>query len=148
MSKSQQSWSKREREKKKQKDRQDKADKKQERKANAGNKSFEDMLAYVDENGNLVDAPPDPSRKKAIELEDIVIGVPKQNNAAQPVSRTGVITFFNESKGYGFIRDLQTQERIFVHVNELLDPVKENSRVQFETARSPKGLNAVRVKLA
>ncbi|MCU0376174.1 MAG: cold shock domain-containing protein [Chitinophagaceae bacterium] len=148
MSKSQQSWNKKEREKKKQKDKQDKADKKQERKANASNKSFEEMLAYVDENGNLVDAPPDPSRKKEVDLEDIVIGVPKQNNAAQAAGRTGVITFFNESKGYGFIRDLQTQESIFVHVNELLDPVKENSRVQFETARSPKGLNAIRVKLA
>lgn len=148
MSKSQQSWNKKEREKKKQKDKQDKADKKSERKANSSNKSFEDMLAYVDENGNLVDAPPDPSRKKAVDIDDIVIGVPKQSNLPQAAGRTGVITFFNESKGYGFIRDLQTQESIFVHINELLDPVKENSRVQFETARSPKGLNAIKVKLA
>jgi cold shock CspA family protein len=150
MAKSQQSWNKKEREKKKQKDKQDKAEKMQERKASGGgSKSLEDMMAYVDENGNLVDAPPDPNRRKEVNLEDIVIGVRKQEDAdPADAFRTGVVTFFNESKGYGFIRDLKTQESIFVHVNGLLEAVRENSRVVFETERGPKGMNAVRVKIS
>ncbi len=149
MAKSQQSWNKKEREKKKIKERQDKAEKMQERKSGAGpnGKRMEDMMAYVDENGNLVDAPPDPSRRKEVNIEDIVIGVKKQEDMdPADLLRTGVVTFFNESKGYGFIRDLKTQESVFVHVNGLLEAVKENSRVVFETERGPKGMNAVRVK--
>ncbi len=61
MSKSQETWNKKEREKKKQKSRQDKQERKQERKENAKEgKSFDDMLAYIDENGNLSATPPDP----------------------------------------------------------------------------------------
>jgi cold shock CspA family protein len=146
MAKSQQTWNKKEREKKKQKDRQDKAEKMQERKSGSG--KLEDMMAYVDENGNIVDAPPDPTRKKEFKLEDVVIGVPKQE-AIDPADliRTGVVTFFNEAKGYGFIRDLKTQESVFVHVNGLMDAVRENSRVVFETEMGQKGLNAIKVKL-
>jgi len=146
MAKSQQTWNKKEREKKKQKDRQDKAEKMQERKSGSG--KLEDMMAYVDENGNIVDAPPDPTRKREFKLEDVVIGVPKQE-AIDPADliRTGVVTFFNEAKGYGFIRDLKTQESVFVHVNGLMDAVRENSRVVFETEMGQKGLNAIKVKL-
>lgn len=150
MAKSQQTWNKKEREKKKQKDRQDKVEKMQERKASGGaSKSLEDMMAYVDENGNLMDTPPDPMRRREVKLEDVVIGVPKQE-AIDPADliRSGVVTFFNESKGYGFIRDLKTQESIFVHINGLVDSVKENSRVSFETEMGQKGLNAIKVKLA
>ncbi len=149
MAKSQQTWNKKEREKKKQKDKQDKAEKMQERKAAGGSgKKMEDMMAYIDENGNIVDSPPDPAKRKEYNLEDIVIGVPK-HEAADPADllRKGVVSFFNESKGYGFIRDLQTGESVFVHVNGLIDPVKENSKVVFETERGPRGMNAVRVKL-
>jgi cold shock CspA family protein len=149
MAKSQQTWNKKEREKKKQKDKQDKAEKMQERKASGGgSKRMEDMMAYIDENGNIVDSPPDPSKKREYNIEDIVIGVPK-HEATDPADllRKGVVSFFNESKGYGFIRDLQTGESVFVHINGLIDPVKENSRVVFETERGPRGMNAVRVKL-
>jgi len=149
MAKSQQTWNKKEREKKKQKDKQDKAEKMQERKSSGGgSKKMEDMMAYIDENGNIVDSPPDPSKKREYNIEDIVIGVPK-HEAVDPADllRKGVVSFFNESKGYGFIRDLQTGESVFVHVNGLIDAVKENSRVVFETERGPRGMNAVRVKL-
>lgn len=64
------------------------------------------------------------------------------------VIRTGIVTFFNESKGYGFIKDLQTQESIFVHINALSEPLKENNKVTFEVEMGPKGSNAVRVKKA
>ena len=69
MSKSQETWNKKEREKKKQKSRQDKEEKKQERKEHAKEgKSFDDMLAYIDENGNLSSTPPDPGKKKKIQV--------------------------------------------------------------------------------
>ena len=150
MSKSQETWNKKEREKKKQKSRKDKEERKQERKENAKEgKSFDDMLAYIDENGNLSSTPPDPSKKKRIKLEDIQIGVPKQAPVdPADLIRKGTVTFFNESKGYGFIKDQVTQESIFVHANGLKDQIKENSKVIFEIEMGPKGPGAVNVKLA
>jgi cold shock CspA family protein len=147
MSKSQETWNKKEREKKKQKSRKDKEERKQERKENAKEgKSFDDMLAYIDENGNLSSTPPDPSKKKRIKLEDIQIGVPKQAPVdPADLIRKGTVTFFNESKGYGFIKDQVTQESIFVHANGLKDQIKE---VIFEVEMGPKGPGAVNVKLA
>ena len=148
MAKSQETWSKKEREKKKQKNKKDKEEKKQERKDNnKDGKSFDDMLAYIDENGNLSSTPPDPRKKIKVNVEDIEIGVPKQK-AFDPADliRKGTVTFFNESKGYGFIKDLVTQESIFVHINGLIDPVKENDKVSFEVEQGQKGPNAVSVK--
>ena len=64
----------------------------------------------------------------------------------QDVIRQGVVTFFNASKGYGFIKDLQTQESIFVHINALSEPIGEQDKVSFSTTMTPKGPNAVDVK--
>src|SRR6185312_3014683 len=149
MSKSQETWSKKEREKKKQKDRKDKLERKQERKENAKEgKSFDDMLAYIDENGNLSSTPPDPAKMKRVKLEDIQIAVPKQvPGEGMDAVRKGKVTFFNESKGYGFIRDLETQESIFVHANGLINQIKENNTVTFEVEMGPKGPGAVNVRL-
>ena len=142
-------WNKKEREKKKQQNKKEKAEKKQDRKENPKVKSLDDMLAYVDENGNLSNTPPDTKKMKKIKQEDIEIGVPKQQ-AFDPADliRTGIVTFFNESKGYGFIKDLETQQSVFVHVNALKQAVKENNKVTFEVEMGPKGANAVNVELA
>lgn len=151
MAKSQETWSKKEREKKKQKKQQDKEEKKLERKQAAKDgKSLDDMIAYLDENGNITSTPPDPTKKKkVINAEDIEIGVPKQRPVdPADLIRKGIVSFFNESKGYGFIKDKETQESIFVHVNNLTDPIKENNKVTFEIEMGPKGANAVNVKLA
>lgn len=141
-------FSKKEKEKARQKKRKDKEEKREERKANAQKgQGLDEMMAYVDENGNITSTPPDPRKKRIIDQEDIQIGVSKQEDAApQDVVRQGIITFFNASKGYGFIRDLQTQESIFVHMNGLIDAVGEQDKVTFEVTRTPKGLNAVAVK--
>jgi len=148
MGKSQETWNKKETEKKKQKKRKDKEQKKEERKANAKDGSnLEDMLAYVDENGNISSTPPDPTKKQKIREEDIQIGVPKQETVKMDIVRTGIVTFFNDSKGYGFIKDQETQESVFVHVNGLIDPIKENNKVNFEVEMGHKGPNAVKVKL-
>jgi cold shock CspA family protein len=148
MAKSKETWNKKETEKKKEKKRKDKEQKKEDRKANAKESKFEDMLAYVDENGNLSSTPPDPTKKRVIKEEDIQIGVRKQDPATQAETiRKGVVTFFNDSKGYGFIKDLETQESIFVHINSVRDQIKESDKVTFEVQMSPKGPNAVDVKV-
>ena len=149
MAKSKETWNKKETEKKKQKKRQDKEQKKEERRANAKEgKSFEDMIAYMDENGNITSTPPDPLKKKVIRAEDIEIGVPKQANIRQgDIIRKGIVTFFNDSKGYGFIKDLETQESVFVHVNGLTQLIKENNKVSFEVEMGQKGPIAVNVKI-
>lgn len=150
MGSSQETFSKKEKEKKKLKKKQDKEQKKEERKANSNKgKSAEEMYAYVDDNGNISSTPPDPTKKKnIIKVEDIQIGVSRQA-AIEPADliRKGTVTFFNESKGYGFIKDHESQESIFVHINGLASPVKENDKVTFETEMGQKGLNAVKVKL-
>jgi cold shock CspA family protein len=143
-------WNKKEREKKKQQNKKEKAERKQERqeKAKDGN-NLESMMAYLDENGNLSSKPPDPRKKIVINAEDIEIGVPKHEPVnPEDLIRKGIVTFFNDGKGYGFIKDLETQESIFVHINSLTEPIKENNKVIFEVEMGPKGANAVNVKLA
>lgn len=147
MARSTETFSKKEKEKARLKKSKDKKEKAEERKANAGKgKSLEDMMAYIDENGNITSTPPDPSRKVKINLEDIQIGVAKRQDVPHDTVRNGVVSFFNESKGYGFIRDLQTEESIFVHINALTEPLKENNMVTFETEQGEKGLSAIKVK--
>jgi CspA family cold shock protein len=60
----------------------------------------------------------------------------------------GKVKFFNESKGFGFIKDENSGKEYFVHVSGLVDEVKENDDVTFELKEGKKGLNAVNVKLA
>ena len=143
------SWSKREREKKKQQQKKDKAEKKLEKKSGTkSGSSLDDMMAYVDEYGNISNTPPDPNKKKVeVKLEDIQIGVPKWEAAIEEGPRTGIVSFFNESKGYGFIKDLNTQESILVHAKGLTEQIKENNKVSFEIEMTHKGPSAIQVKL-
>jgi cold shock CspA family protein len=142
------SWNKKEREKKKQKRKQDKAEKMKERKEQSKGKSLDDMMAYIDENGNISDTPPDPRKKVEIKPEDIEIGVPKYVAPTQEeLTRSGKITFFNQEKGFGFIRDNISQQSIFIHANNLGFNVKENDKVSFEIEMGQKGPYAVNVKL-
>ena len=147
MGKSQETWNKKENEKKKQKKKKDKEARREERKANAkeGN-SFE--IAYVDEFGNFSSTPPDPKNKIKVKEEDIQVSVPRHIVSQADLIRKGVVTFFNDSKGYGFIKDLETHESVFVHVNNVSEPIKENNRVTYEVEMGPKGPNAVRVKIS
>lgn len=149
MAKSNASFNKREIEKKKEKKRKEKQQRKEERKAMADqSKDFDDMIAYVDEFGNITDTPPDPLDKEKVNIDDIEISVPKKE-AVDPADliRHGVVAHFNQSKGYGFIKDTQTQESIFFHVNGLIDSVAEMNKVTFETEMGPKGLNAIQIRL-
>ncbi len=60
----------------------------------------------------------------------------------------GIVKFFNDSKGFGFIKDAESNKEYFVHVNGLIDSIRENDEVMFELEEGRKGLNAVNVKIA
>ena len=113
-------WNKKEREKKKKQKKKQKEERKIDRKEGAKGTNPNDNFSYIDEYGNVTSTPPDPLKKITFNLEDIEIGVPKRAEVdPADLIRRGIVTFFNDSKGYGFIRDEKTQESIFVHVNGL-----------------------------
>jgi cold shock CspA family protein len=91
--------------------------------------------------------PPDPDKKTIIVAENIELSNTKNKpDAAADFMRKGVVTFYNDSKGFGFIRDLASNQRVFVHANNLLEPIKENNIVVFESGKGPKGISAMKVK--
>ena len=59
----------------------------------------------------------------------------------------GTVKFFNETKGFGFIKPADGSADIFVHVSGLIDEIRENDKVTFEVQQGKKGLNAVNVKV-
>jgi len=59
----------------------------------------------------------------------------------------GTVKFFNDSKGFGFIKDDNSTKEYFVHANGLIDQIRENDEVSFDLEEGKKGLNAVNVKL-
>ena len=103
-------------------------------------------FVYVDYNGNFTDTPPDPAEKEKISAESIIIGIPKSENVKKD-GYTGKVSFFDHSKGFGFIVDPETQEQFFVHISECIDEIKEGNKVSFDTVKGTKGLNAVKVKV-
>jgi CspA family cold shock protein len=62
--------------------------------------------------------------------------------------KKGTVKFFNETKGFGFIKSEETGEDIFVHSSGLQENIRENDSVVFDVQEGKKGLNAVNVKLA
>lgn len=150
MARSKESYNKREKEKQKIKQRQEKREKMEQRKAAGGKgKTLDDMIAYIDENGNISNTPPDPSLRKEVRAEDMQISVPKyEPGEEEETVRNGTVSYFDKSKGFGFITDAISGERVFVHMSELLQPISENDHVQFETTQGPRGLNAVNVRKA
>ncbi|MCB0488142.1 MAG: cold shock domain-containing protein [Cyclobacteriaceae bacterium] len=148
MAKKKERFNKKELQKKKVQKRKEKEQRREERKANKEDTSFDDMIAYVDEFGNITSTPPEPRKKEEIKLEDIVISTPSQPEITLPKVRTGRVRFFDTSKGFGFILDKTTGEDIFVHSNNLLEEIQEDNIVNFEVEKSPKGLNALEVRLS
>lgn len=59
----------------------------------------------------------------------------------------GVVKFFNETKGFGFIKDNESGKEFFTHATGLIDRIQENDEVEFELTEGKKGLNAINVKL-
>lgn len=152
MGRSQQTYNKKEKEKKRLKKREDKQKKMEARKLEKeqnGTKGIE--FAYVDHNGQLTDTPPDPTKKIKVKAKNIEISVPKtldsERKEVDPI-RKGSVSFFDHSKGFGFIIDSENQEKYFTHVSELNDEISENDKVTFELEKGQRGMNAVRVSLS
>ncbi|WP_367915403.1 cold-shock protein [Leadbetterella sp. DM7] len=138
------SFSKKEKIKKKAKKKEDRAQRIEDRKSsNNKGKSLEEMMVYVDANGNLTSAPVDIHHRPEINPEDIQLG-------AAPVVKEetewrGTVAFFSD-KGYGFINSANSGDKIFVHRNDLEEPVQERDKVVFSVEKRERGLVAVRVR--
>lgn len=137
---------KRENEKKRLAKREEKLKKKESRKL-SGTSSFDDMIAYVDENGMITSIPPtDDIKKEEINPDEIIIATPKKEKT-EPVILKGRVEFFNESRGFGFIKDLSGVDKYFFHVNNAALGIAENDIVTFDLERGVKGMNAVNICL-
>jgi cold shock CspA family protein len=150
MGRSQQTFSKSEKEKKRLKKREDKRKKMEARKAEKEANGSEGIpIAYVDHNGNLTDTPPDPFQKVKIKASSIEVSIPKTTPGEKEEFdsvRNGKVSFFDHSKGYGFIVDDENNEKYFTHISGIIDDITENDAVQFELEKGQKGLNAVKVE--
>lgn len=140
-----QSFGKRENEKKKQAKRLEKQKRKEERQA-GGSSSPDEMIAYVDENGNISSTPPEVRKKEEVKLEDIAIATPKKEDTGPEILR-GRVEYFNTDKGYGFIKDTASTEKYFFHISSAPAAIAEGNIVAFELERGQRGLNAVRIEL-
>ncbi|MCR9155037.1 MAG: cold-shock protein [Croceimicrobium sp.] len=145
MGRSQETFGKKEREKKRAKKKEEKARRKEERKSNPDEKG--DNITYMDVYGNFHDAPPEQAEK--VKAKNIEIGIPQRSEQeeAEDAILKGTVTFFNESKGYGFIKEKKTGQSVFMHINNLKEEVKEGNLVRFETMKGPKGPSAVNVEV-
>lgn len=138
------SSNKREKEKQRQKEKREKREKMEERRANqAKGKPLDEMLAYVDEDGNISSTPPDPGKRTVINAEDIEIGVPKWKEAEDPL-KEGTVDFFDGAKGFGFILQ-KDGAKIFFHISQATYPAQEGDLVNYTVERGPRGWNAVGV---
>ncbi|OQD43198.1 DNA-binding protein [Croceivirga radicis] len=150
MAKSQQTFNKREKEKKKLKKREEKLKKKEARRAESKDSDGGIPFAYVDKFGNLTDTPPEPTEEEEIDASEIVLGIPQKEETEEdkfdPI-RKGKVSFFDHSKGFGFIIDSENNEKYFCHVSGLNDEITENDKVTFELEKGQRGMNAVRVNL-
>ena len=149
MARSQQTFSKSEKEKKRLKKREDKRKKMEARKLEKeenGSQGIE--FAYVDHNGHLTDTPPDPSKKVKVKAKHIEISIPKTSDGEKeefdPV-RMGTVSFFDHSKGFGFIIDSENQEKYFTHISGVVGEINESDKVSFELEKGTRGWNAVKV---
>jgi len=61
--------------------------------------------------------------------------------------KQGICKFFDKTKGFGFIRDNDSDKEYFVHVTGCVDTINENDEVKFDLKEGPKGLNAINVEL-
>ena len=138
---------KRENEKKKLARRAEKQKRKEEKKLAPKVNSLDDMIAYVDENGMITSTPPAENvKKEEINPDEIIIATPKKEDE-EPVILRGRVEFFNEARGFGFIKDLAGVDKYFFHVNNVVGNISEGNIVTFDLERGVKGMNAVNICL-
>ncbi len=140
------SFNKREIEKNKIQKRKEKQLKKEARKLEPTD-SFEDMIAYVDANGVITDERPEPSKNEEIELEDIEISIPPKEVVEKVGDPTGRVDFYDESRGFGFIKEADSPRKFFFHKSNAELGIGEDDLVTYRLENGLKGINAVDVKL-
>ena len=146
MGRSKETFGKKEVRKKNEKKRLEKEKRKQQKKEQ-GKQSPDDMIAYVDENGMITSTPPDLSKKTEVDVNSIEIQTPKKEAINTPPHQQGMVTKFDNSKGYGFIDVPQLRESVFFHINDCLDEIIKGDYVEFDTEKGVNGLKAKNVKL-
>ncbi|WP_312557370.1 cold shock domain-containing protein [Empedobacter brevis] len=136
------SYSKKENIKKKEKKREEKRLQREERKTNNNKgKSLEEMIAYVDINGNLTDVPPHLQNRE----EDLLSRQENPNEVVDPAKLyTGIVNSLNE-KGFGFITEETTNDSIFFHQSQLKQEVKKYDKVTYKKEVSEKGFRAIEI---
>ena len=148
MGRSQETFNKKEREKKRLKKKKEKQERREQRKLEKAERKktpIEEQFMYVDEFGNLTHEKPDPTKRMKVKAEDIQLGVPRNSKTSFDNVRRGKVKFFSEEKGYGFVTDKETKESIFVHVIDAYEGIKQNHIVEFELGKGPKGAKAIKV---
>lgn len=144
MAKSQQTFNKLEREKNKAKKREEKRKKMQARKeARERGELKQDEFVYVDHLGNFTETPPDPAEKEEIKLDSINLGAAKNQDFDEKIQ--GKVTFYDNEKGFGFIKNIASDDSYFFHFSECKDTLTQGDKVEFDTVRGEKGLNAVKI---
>jgi cold shock CspA family protein len=148
MGKSQETFRKKEVKNRKEKKRKDKAKKKLARK-DAPKSDENGMIAYVDEFGRISSTPPDPMKKLHVNPDTIEIKISRRTEEEpKNTERTGILTFYNDSKGFGYIKDSETGESVFVHVSEFTEDISLHAKVHFTIGMGNRGPQARQVKLA
>lgn len=148
MGRSQETQGKKEVKSRKDKKRKQKAEKKAIKKIEGKKNNFDDMIAYVDEFGVISNTPPVPGQRSTVDAGSIELSASRRDTEGAPeYLRKGIVTFFNDSKGFGFIRDLESKQSVFVHSSNLLEKIQENNIVVFEKGKGPKGPTALKVSL-
>lgn len=147
MGRSKETFNKKEVRDKKMKKRKEKEKRRLEKKEQ-GKSDFDDMIAYVDENGQLSDTPPDETKKEEVKAENIEISTPKGEFRDSVSVYQGVVRNYNDEKGFGFISTQKLPQTVFVHVNDCKVELKEGLKVEFEVEKGVKGLKAINVKSA
>lgn len=137
-------FAKKEKEKKKAKKKQDKAQKREERKVvNNKGKTLDDMIMYIDENGNLSKTPIDLSQRREIDPDTIQLGATAMPDPDEEF--TGIVSFISD-KGYGFIVEDGSQANIYLNTQQMLSPLTGKDRVKYNKERTPKGFSALNVQ--
>lgn len=141
-------YSKRDNEKKKNEKRAEKQKKKELRKLNEKPAGFDDMIAYVNEYGQLSSTPHMPKNEveKSTENKTLQSHHRKNDKPENLSNRTGLVEHVNAEKGYGFITEKTLNAKHFFHVSGLLESVQVGDIVIFDLEQGKKGYNAVRIK--
>src|SRR5690606_36066600 len=132
-----------ENEKKRKRKQQEKEDKRALRKASSNKgKGLESMMAYIDHNGQLTDTPPDPKLKVEIKAEDILLGARSFVREESSDLKSGKVVIYNADKGFWFIKNSISQEKVFFHVSEAHYDIREGDLVSYNIVHGARDLRA------